>query len=236
MRRLLLPLTVVAAATAMLVFLLPSAPAAANPMLEASVGPSFSISLRDQNHATVTHVDPGTYDIHVVVHGSDHNFHLKGPGVDEASPFQDTDVIWTVTFVDGTYHFQCDAHPLQMRGDFTAGTPPPPPAPPPPPPPNPGSGFAKGTTFKASVAGSAISLKDAAGKPVRKVKAGTRYTIKVADRSTSQNFHLAGKGVNKKTSVPKKAGATWKLKFKKGKTYSYRSDARRSMKGSFKAA
>jgi hypothetical protein len=239
MRRLLLLLTVVAAATVMLVFLLPSGSAAANPTLRASVGPGFSISLRDANGVNVRHLDPGTYDVHVVDSGLEHNFHLSGPGVDQATSIENTeDVTWTVTFTDGgTYKYLCDAHPLQMKGDFTVGNVPTPPPPPPPPPPSPKpSGFAKGTKMKGTVATGTISLKDAAGKAVRKVKANKKYSFAIADKSTKQNFHLLGPGVNKKTSVAKKSTVTWKVKFKKGKTYRFRSDARPSMKGSFKAS
>ena len=66
MRRLLIPLTLVATSTAMLVFLLPSGSAAANPTLQATVGPGFNITLKDANGVNVRHLDPGTYDIHVV--------------------------------------------------------------------------------------------------------------------------------------------------------------------------
>jgi hypothetical protein len=210
MRRLLLSLTLVAAATAMLAFLLPSGSAAANPVLQASVGPGFTISLKDANGVAVTHLDPGTYDVHVVDQGLEHNFHLSGPGVDEAT---------------------------QMKGDFAVGSATLPP-PPPPPSPGPKPGFAKGTKLKATVGpGFTISLKDGAGKAVRKVKAGKTYTVSVADKSGTHNFHLSGPGLSKKTSVGKRAKATWKVKFKKGKTYRFRCDAHPTiMKGSFKAS
>ena len=35
--------------------------AADNPQLQASVGPGFTISLKDASGAKVTHLDPGTY-------------------------------------------------------------------------------------------------------------------------------------------------------------------------------
>jgi plastocyanin len=234
MRRLLIPLTLVAAATAMLVFMLPSGSAAANPTLQALVGPGFNISLKDANGTNVRHLDPGTYDVHVVDQGVEHNFHLKGPNVDEATSVEDTgEVTWTVTIIDGTYTFVCDAHASTMKGSFTVGNVQPPPPPPPPPP----SGFAKGTKLKGTVGpGFTISLKDGAGKPVKKVKAGTTYRVSVADRSASHNFHLSGPGVNKKTVIGKKATTTWKLKFRKG-TYRFRCDPHKAvMKGIFKAS
>ena len=225
-----------AAATAMLVFLLPSGSAAANPTLQASVGPGFTITLKDSNGATVKHLDTGTYDVHVVDQGVEHNFHLEGPNVEEATSVEDTgEVTWTVTFIDGVYHFQCDAHATQMKGDFAVGTatiePPPPPPPPPP------SGFAKGTKLKGVVGpGFKISLKDGARKTVRKVHAGRTYTLSIMDKSAIHNFHVTGKGVNKKTVVGKSQKATWKVKFKKG-TYRFRCDSHPTvMKGSFKAS
>ena len=235
MRRLLLVLTLVAASTAMLVFMLPSGSAAANPTLQALVGPGFNISLKDGNGATVRHLDPGTYDVHVVDQGVEHNFHLQGPNVDEATSVEDTgEVTWTVTFIDGTYKFQCDAHASTMKGSFTVGNV----QPPPPPPPAPPAGFAKGTKLKATVGpGFTISLKDGAGKAVKKVHAGTSYTVSVGDKSGIHNFHLTGSGINKKTSVGKTQKASWKLKFKKGKTYRFLCDAHPTvMKGSFKAS
>jgi hypothetical protein len=219
----------------MLVWLLPSGSAAANPVLQASVGPGFTISLKDANGTAVRHLDTGTYDVHVVDQGVEHNFHLKGPNVDEATSVEDTgDVTWTVTFVDGLYHFQCDAHASSMKGDFGVGTATLPPPPPPPPPP---SGGGKVTKLKASVGpGFTISLKQGS-RAVRKVKAGKLYAISVADKSASHNFHLSGSGVNKKTSVVKKGTSTWRVKFKKGKTYRFRCDSHPTiMKGSFKAS
>ena len=221
----------------MLVWLLPSGSAAANPVLQASVGPGFTITLRDANGAAVRHLDPGTYDIHVVDQGVEHNFHIKGLNVDEATSVEETgEVTWTVTFVDGElYNFMCDPHAAQMKGIFGVGsatdpTPPPPPAPKP-------GGFAKGTKLKGSVGpGFTISLKDAAGKAVRKIRAGRKYTFSISDKSGIHNFHLIGPGVNKKTAVGKKGKSTWTWKVKKG-TYRFRCDPHRSaMKGSFRAS
>jgi plastocyanin len=111
-------------------------PASTDGTLQASVGPGYSISLT-QNGIRVTHLDPGTYTINVNDQADIHNFDLFGPGVKEST---DIDTIgtttWTVTFVDGTYTYVCDAHPASMLGKFTVGavqtttttsTPPPPP-------------------------------------------------------------------------------------------------------------
>src|SRR5687767_4732696 len=95
---------------------------AQNPRLQATVGPGFTIGLRAADGSAVTQLAPGTYDIVVQDLSEEHNFHLQGPGVNEATslPFVGT-VTWTVTFADGRYTFVCDPHASVMRGSFTAG-------------------------------------------------------------------------------------------------------------------
>ena len=73
--------------------------------------------------------------------------------------------------------------------------------------------------------GFTISMK----KPT---KAG-KYTLVVSDKSSIHNFHLKGKGVNVKTSVPATGSKTFKITLAKGK-YSFLCDPHpTSMKGSF---
>ena len=101
----------------------PHAAPAADGTLAASVGPAFSISLT-QNGSPVTNLAPGTYDINVSDTATVHNFHLSGPGVDMATSVANMEsTTWTVTFSAGTYHYQCDAHPTQLQGDFSVGSP-----------------------------------------------------------------------------------------------------------------
>src|SRR6266511_4810569 len=104
---------------------LPSALARAdNPSLVATVGrnDAFAISLSDASGSPVTHLDPGTYDIEVHDLSEMHNFRLHGPGVQQATAVGNVeDVVWTVTFADGKYVFDCAAHPSSMNGWFTAG-------------------------------------------------------------------------------------------------------------------
>jgi plastocyanin len=232
-RRLLISfLAVAATAVVSVIVFLPSGAAADGTTLKGSVGPGFLISLKDANGAAVSHLDPGTYTINVDDLGVDHNFHLSGPGVDQATGIDETgSVTWTVTLSDGTYKFVCDAHANTMKGSFTVGAVTQPPPPPPPP-----SGVAKGTKLKGTVGpGFTITLKDGAGKAVKRVKSGTTYRIAVADKSSAHNFHLSGPGINKRTAVGKRASTTWKVKFKKG-TFKFQCDPHRTvMKGSFKA-
>ena len=97
-------------------------PAATDGTLQATVGPGYSINLT-QNGVKVTHLDPGTYTIDVNDQADIHNFDLFGPGVKEATGIDTIGTTtWTVTFTDGTYNYNCDAHPGSMNGKFTVGT------------------------------------------------------------------------------------------------------------------
>jgi plastocyanin len=198
--------------------------------LVAKVGPGFSISLTDASGAPVTHLDPGTYTIAVDDESASHNFDLFGPGVQKATDIAATvTTTWTVTFTDGTYTFQCDAHVQTMKGTFTVGTGTAP-APPPKPAPKPKAA----TKLVASVGpGQTISLRRPSGALVRSLPSG-RYAIAVHDRAAFHDFHLTGPGVNKKTGVPFVGTVTWLVTLKKG-AYRYQCDPHKQvMRGSFK--
>ena len=219
--RKILPLVLLLAVAA--VFVPGSArPAAKATALTGSVGPGFTISLKDASGQAVSHLDPGDYTISVnnLNTTAEHNFHLSGPGVDQATPFQQGTWTWNVTFTDGVYTFHCDAHPVQMKGTFRVGN-----APPPPPPP---------VKLSGKVGpGNAISLKRGSAM-VKALKAG-RYKVTVRDASTKDNFHLVGPGVSKKTAVKGKRTISWTLRFRAGK-YTYRSDAHKKLKRTFRVS
>ena len=210
--------------------LLPSAAWAQATRLNATVGPGFTISLRDASGANVTHLPTGAYQIVVNDQGIEHNFHLTGPGVDMRTEVEQTGTVtWNVNLTDGIYTFLCDPHAASMRGQFAVGTaqlPPPPPPPSPPAPP-------RVKTLTATVGpGATISLR-LSGRKVTRLKAG-RYRIVVRDRSRVHNFHLTGPGLNRKTSVGANATATWTVRLRKG-TYRYVCDPHKAvMKGSFR--
>jgi plastocyanin len=214
----LFPLVLVLAVAA--VFVPGSArPAAKATALTASVGPGFTISLKDSSGQGVSHLDPGDYTITVnnLNTTAEHNFHLFGPGVDQMTPFQQGTWTWNVTFVDGLYKFQCDAHPSIMKGSFRVGAAPPP-------------------TPKLSGKvgpGRTISLKKG-GAMVKALSAGT-YKVTVKDASAKDNFHLTGPGVSKKTSVRGKRTFSWTLNLRAGK-YTYRSDAHKKLKRTFRVS
>ena len=191
--------------------LLPSALARAdNPTVVATVGRNnaFVISLNDASGNPVKHLDPGTYE--VVVHDLSemHNFHLHGPGVQQATAVGNVEeVTWTVTLTDGKYGFDCTAHPTVMNGWFTVGQ-------------------VAATRFAASVGPKrVISLKPKAAEV-------GPATFTVNDRSRLDNLHLVGPGVNRKTGVAFRGQLTWNLTLQPG-TYTYRSDKHKSLRGSF---
>jgi hypothetical protein len=180
-----------------------------NPRLVAVVGTNeaFVISLRDASGNLVTHLDPGTYDIAVSDRALSHNFHLKGPGVDNATAVEaQQEVTWTVTFTDGRYSFVCDSHPT-MRGYFTVGTLQP-------------ASFAASVGPKKTIA---LRPKTAEVGPAR---------ITVNDRSRTDNFHLTGPGVNRKTGVAFRGRVTWNVTLRPG-SYAYRSDKSKKLRGAF---
>jgi len=72
------------------------------------------------------------------------------------------------------------------------------------------------------------------GRDLKTIKAGT-YKIKVEDKSSSHNFHLIGKGLNKLTGVAFTGDKTWTVTFKPGKvTYQCDPHHLSGMKGTFR--
>ena len=171
-------------------------------------GDGFVISLTDSTGAKVTHLNTGTYTLVVHDHSSFHNFDLSGPGVSVATDIDGVgDKTFTVTFVDGTYFFQCDPHSNQMHGQFTVGT-----VTPPPPTPTPTPTPAPATALAGSIGpGATFTLSPSSG-----LSAG-KFRIKISDRSASDGFRLAGPGVTRSTGVKFKGSLTWALTLKAGK-------------------
>ena len=212
---LLLPLVLLAA-------LLPGSGQAADPIvLKGTVGPGFTITLKDAAGQTVSRVPAGDYRIDVQDLSDVHNFHLKGPGVDQRT---DVEAIgpqtWNVTLVDGAYTFLCDAHPATMKGVLNVGVAPPP--------------VPKPKRLNGRVGpGKTISLRTTAGVLVRRLTAGA-YRVTVRDATKVDNFHLLGAGVNKKTGVRFRGSVAWTVRFRAGRTYAVRSDAHPKLRRTFK--
>lgn len=186
--------------------------------LTGTVGPGTTISLRNADGSAVRHLDPGSYTITVSDNAIEHNFHLFGPGVEQATDVEAMGtVVWEVTFTDGTYTFRCDPHASTMRGTFTVGAVQPPPPPP--------------AKLSGRVTSRLITLKTSAGTRVTSLLENT-YKLTVSDMSKTQNFHLTGPGVNRKTGVGARVKKTWTLVLRPGK-YTYRSDKSRKLRRTF---
>jgi plastocyanin len=72
------------------------------------------------------------------------------------------------------------------------------------------------------------------GSKVTRLKAG-KYVITVKDLSDVHNFHLKGRGIDKRTSVDRIGTTSWVVTLRKGVTYRFLCDPHSStMRGSFK--
>ena len=209
-------------ASAAAIVLVPAAISAATPLL-GTVGPDFNITLAQPDGSLVTQLDPGEYDIAVRDLSPEHNFHLQGPGVERFTEVETTSTAtWTVTLKDGRYTIFCDPHSTSMRRTFTVGTPPPPPPPPVTP------------KLLATVGpGNTISLKRPSGAVLKTVKAGV-YSVTVRDRSRLHNFHLVGKGVNRRSALIGMGTLTWKVKLSAGALRFFSDKSPKTVKGAVK--
>jgi plastocyanin len=183
-----------------------------------TVGPGFTISLRDAQGQPVTRLDAGEFEIQVEDRSEEHNFHLRGPGVDVSTAVETTgEQTFRVSLVDGRYTFVCDPHAPTMRGAFDVGastTPAPPPAPTPKPTATPSAKVGARLTLAVGP-GATISLKTAAGKRVTLLRPGA-YTVVARDRSKIHNARLRGAGAAKATGVGFVGTRTWRVVLRKG--------------------
>ena len=92
---------------------------AGTPTLNGTDGPGFTITLT-KGGKKVSKLKAGTYKILVEDKAADHNFHLKGPGVNKSTSVSGKSMTtWTVTLKKGSYTFVCDPHSSFMKGSFT---------------------------------------------------------------------------------------------------------------------
>ena len=202
------------------VAVLPGSALGDNPTLTGVVGlnDGFNITLNDASGKKVSRILPGTYTIVIEDHSAIHNFHLAS-NMDPTVDFRtDLDFVGTQTFIvtfrnHTVYAYACEPHWQTMNGSFLVTDAPEAPPPPPPPPPPPV------TKLAASVsAGGSVHLSRSS------VPAG-RVRVTVNDRSRTANFHLAGKGVNKRTGMKFRGSTSWSLRLAAG-TYRYGTDGR----------
>jgi NitT/TauT family transport system substrate-binding protein len=91
--------------------------------------------------------------------------------------------------------------------------------------------ISSGVIVKGEVGRTTISLK--LDKQVVRTLTSGADTFAIVDRSSKQNFHLKGPGVDRKTTLKRAGKATWTVVLRKG-TYRYFSDANPKLKGSFR--
>jgi hypothetical protein len=187
-----------------------------NPVLTGIVGTNdgFDITLDDASGQKVAFLTPGTYTVVVQDRSRFHNFHLASnddPTVDFRTDLEFVgEQSFTVMFRNNTrYAYACEPHWQVMNGSFFVRKAV---EPPPPPPPSPTV-----RTLRASVSASGVVRMSASS-----VRAG-RYRILVTDRARAGNFHLIGRGVNKRTGLRFRGSATWRIRLVRG-TYRYGSD------------
>ena len=185
----------------------------ANPILLATVGTNdgFDIDLADANGAHVTRIAPGTYDVVVRDRSTLHNFHLAS-NEDSTVDFRTDlefvgEMTFTVTFRDQTrYAYACEPHWQVMNGEFlvtsTPVAPPPPPAPP--------------------ILRAGVTSRGKAFIARRTVSAG-RYRLAVDDHSRRANFHVRGRGLDRRTGRRFAGRKTWTVELTSGR-YRFGSD------------
>lgn len=91
-------------------------------VLDAVVGPGFTISLKKRKTGKpVVNLTAGkTYKFVVNDKSSVHNFHLTGPSVNKSTTVSEIATrTWTLTLKAGTFKFVCDPHSGTMKGSFT---------------------------------------------------------------------------------------------------------------------
>lgn len=110
-------LTLVAAAVAAVLFLVPAWGKSTG--LTGEVGPGYSIEVKKAGKDLKT-IKAGTYRIKVEDKAAIHNFHLIGPGLNKKTGISfKGDATWTIKLKSGRYTYQCDPHHLSgMQGHF----------------------------------------------------------------------------------------------------------------------
>jgi hypothetical protein len=90
--------------------------------------------------------------------------------------------------------------------------------------------FLAGAVAPSSFSGSVGPKKTIALKPKSALPGPAVITVN--DRSKTDNFHLTGPGVNKKTGVKTRSKASWTVTLQPG-VYTYKSDKTKKLRGSF---
>ena len=110
---------VLAAAVVAVAVVALSAEAATPQRLAGTVGPGFTITLK-KSGKTVRTLKAGRYRITVTDRSEEHDFHLRGPGVNKVITSVDFVGRKTVTvrLKRGRYTYVCDPHADSMKASF----------------------------------------------------------------------------------------------------------------------
>ena len=115
-----LRLVALASAAALVAVGIATAATTAVPKLNGTIGPGFTISLKNAHGKRVTTLTHGTYSFVVRDEASIHNFTLNGPGIKNktitGTTFVGTKTV-TVTLKAGKYRYYCTVHPF-VSGTF----------------------------------------------------------------------------------------------------------------------
>jgi plastocyanin len=108
------------AATLVAVGIASGATTLAVPKLHGTIGPGFTISLKNAHGRAVKTLTPGKYTFIVKDKANIHNFTLNGPGIRNktitGTTFVGTKTV-TLRLKKGTYRFYCTVHPF-VTGTF----------------------------------------------------------------------------------------------------------------------
>jgi len=91
------------------------------PKLTGTVGPGFTITLKDSTGKRVTKVKAGKYTFAISDKSAIHDFRLEKGAVHKTLttvPFKGTKNV-TYTLTKGKWQFYCDPHESSMKGTFT---------------------------------------------------------------------------------------------------------------------
>jgi plastocyanin len=108
-------------AALVLTMLLANTAPAATPTLVGTVGPGYTITLKQNNKAVKT-LKAGTYTLVVHDKADIHNFVMEGPGVERdvtTVPFTGTKTVTVKLRKGGKYKFYCRPHESSMFGFVT---------------------------------------------------------------------------------------------------------------------
>ena len=187
--------------------------------LNVTVGPGFSIKVADASGHNVTQLDPGDYSLTIknLSLAQEHNFHITGPrkrrrhvlGLRQQHRHLEPDLRGRRLQVEVRRASDADEGLHQRRPAATRAD----------------QADRQGRAEEDDLAEEGLSRRS---RPSSRAS----YKVVVTDATKADNFHLTGPGVNKKTGVKFKGGATWTLTLKRGK-YTFRSDATKKLKRTF---